>query len=97
LYLHGWYGVQKNYQQARYWLELAAKQGEAKAYVPLGFMHFLGLGYKRSEKVGITWFKKGLALAPLGARRSMVEGIVGGYYYHQLSQQDGKNQTTIAK
>lgn len=49
-------GIEKNMQQARLWLELAALQGNNNAQFELGLMYFIGAGIERDYGNAREWW-----------------------------------------
>jgi TPR repeat protein len=72
---------EKNYGEAKQWLEKSAKQGHFLAYTYIGFLHLRGLGVDKNEAKGIEWIRKAAekkdpnALMVLGMLSAKGEGM----------------------
>ena len=73
--LHEHYYDLENYEKALFWVEAAAKLGDAVAQNNLGFMHDNGLGTQVNEKLAYDWFLK-------AAEQNQVNAIttIASYY-----------------
>lgn len=70
-YMKGIHGVEKNYDEARKWLELATSKGNKEAFNALGIMYALGYGVDKNFKKAEELFKK-------------AGDAAGGNSYHNL-------------
>ena len=50
-------GVDKDYEQAGYWFEKAADQGDSFAQGRLGYLYLAGLGVNKDTVKAYAWFK----------------------------------------
>ena len=71
---HHYYALE-NYEEALFWVEAAAKLGDAIAQNDLGFMHDNGLGTEVNKKLAYQWFLK-------AAEQNQVNAIttIASYY-----------------
>ncbi len=51
-------GVERDYEQARFWFQKTAEQGHASAQTYLAVMHEYGHGVTKNYKKAIEWYKK---------------------------------------
>ncbi len=57
-YLNGINGKTKDYAKAKKWFEMAAEQGNAEAYLSIGWMYDKGLGVSQDLAEAIKWYRK---------------------------------------
>ena len=50
--------VARDFKLAKYWLQKAAKQGNAQAQFNLGVMYSSGEGVTRDAKQAVYWYQK---------------------------------------
>lgn len=79
LYLGGM-GVRQDYNEARQWLEIAAKNGVARAQFVLGKMYFLGLGAPLDHYQAITWCREAAKNGYTNAHLSLANLYLNGTY-----------------
>ena len=48
-------GVEQSYEKAFFWAFKSAVQGNTKAQIMVGQMHFTGQGVKQNQVVGLAW------------------------------------------
>ncbi len=84
IYGFGWKGVPKDYKQAIYWFEKAAKQGHVKSQSYLGVMYFDGQGVKKDYEQAIFWFEKAAKQGDVEAQFNL--GYM--YFYGQGVKKD---------
>ena len=58
LFNFGSHGIKRDYQQAFYYFNLAAHEGDASAMGHLGHMYANGLGVERNHQTAIEWFRR---------------------------------------
>lgn len=65
-YLNGTSGVEKDYEKARYWLEISASKKNVRAMYSLGYMYLYGEGVEKDYKMAYDYFDdaKNLGFAP---------------------------------
>ena len=51
----------KNYDEALYWIEKSAEQGDAVGEDNLGFMYLKGLGVPQDSQEALYWYNKAMA------------------------------------
>lgn len=78
LYDNGW-GVPRNYYEAVYWYEKAAKQGDATAEYNLGVAYQHGQGVRRDYALANAWYRKAAEQGNAAAETSL--GVA--YFYGQ--------------
>ena len=61
-YIYGNFEVLKNYDKARYWCELAAKQDNYHSMTLYGEIFFNGYGVARDYQIAYEWFTKAALL-----------------------------------
>lgn len=71
---HNALGIPQDYQQARYWYEKAAAQGNADAQYNLGVMYEDGIGVPPDWEKALEWYQK----ACEGGNEKLDQGIVPG-------------------
>lgn len=57
-YIPGEGGAEKNYVEAKKWLEKSASQGVTDAYYPLGVLYSFGFGVEKDHKKAVELYKK---------------------------------------
>jgi hypothetical protein len=67
--------VQKHDQQATFWFEKDAKNGDAYAQRKLGLYMYNGAGVKKDIPTSVTWLKKAAAQGD-----EIAEGMLGSFY-----------------
>ncbi len=101
-------GVPKNYQQARYWYNLAAEQGDIEALNELAFMYFAGNGVTQNFEKAYELFLKaaygGLNLAQYNVGIMLYTGngssddeLVDAYAWFSVASSGGNNQAEQAR
>ena len=58
IYFSGEYGIEKDYQEARYWYEQAAKLNHLSGYYNLGLIYQNGLGVEKDVHKAVFWHEK---------------------------------------
>jgi len=57
-YIPGEGGADKDYAEAKKWLEKSASQGVTDAYYPLGVLYSFGFGVEKDHKKAVEYYKK---------------------------------------
>jgi TPR repeat protein len=79
LYAIGADGANKNYASAMEWYQNAAKQGNARAEVAIGWMYENGWGVRRDQVEAVKWYRKAAEQGNDVAQRNIGNAYAGGW------------------
>ena len=76
LYSSATWGVTRNYEQARYWLQRAAMGGHRDAQVELARMYEFGRGAERDLQQALHWYEQAVSQGPYKSLDQKIEYLL---------------------
>lgn len=92
IYFSGEYGIEKDYLEAIYWYEQAAKLNHLSGYYNLGLIYQDGLGVEKDIQKAVFWHEKA---AKQGYPESLYE--LGQLYLHRIPGKEKEGADLIIK
>ena len=77
-YLHGFGGVDEDYEQAMNYFIKALNAGSIKAMDEIGFMYQYGYGVVKNKSEAVKWYRRGAELSDAASMNSLADCLLKG-------------------
>ena len=77
-YLHGFGGVDEDYEQAMNYFVKALEAGSIKAMNEIGFMYQYGYGVTKNKSLAVKWYRQGAELGDADSMNSLADCLLKG-------------------
>lgn len=77
-YLHGFGGVDEDYEQAMNYFVRAMEAGSIKAMGEIGFMYQYGYGVTKNKSEAVKWYRRGAELGDTDSMNSLADCLLKG-------------------
>lgn len=77
-YLHGFGGVDEDYEQAMNYFVKAKEAGSIKAMDKIGFMYQYGYGVTKNKSEAVKWYRRGAELGDADSMNSLADCLLKG-------------------